>query len=103
MFPKPFLIGLSFIALAACGGEAYLDREVPNRIDAFNAKSPDREDRVVNVINATGGNIFGFLARGTGETNWGTDIFGLDWLQDGQSVEITVDNGSDICVYDFLV
>ena len=103
MSPKTLLAALTLTTLAACDGEAPLDREVPDRINAFDQRSADRQDRVITVVNATGGNIIGFFARPAGETSWGNDVFGLDWLQDAQSVEIRVDNGTGICAYDFLV
>ena len=76
---------------------------MPDRIAISQLRAADGINRVVDMENETGGNIIGVLVRPSGQRTWSPDIFRLDWLQDGDSVEINMDDGSGLCTYDFLV
>jgi hypothetical protein len=104
MFRPLVVLALSALTLSACGGgDASLDRDVPNNIAISQIKAPDGMNRVVRMENASGGNIIGVMVRPTGQVTWSPDIFRLDWLQDESHVNINMDDGSGLCTYDFLV
>lgn len=58
-------------------------------------------DRVVEVINATGLTMTEFYASVTSTNSWEEDILGDDVLEDGDSIDVDIDDGSGKCVYDF--
>ncbi len=58
-------------------------------------------DRTVEVVNKTGQTMVEFYASVTATNSWEEDILGDDTLDDGDSVDVDVDDGSGKCVYDF--
>lgn len=58
-------------------------------------------DRSVEVFNKTGQTMVEFYASITNADSWEEDILGDDTLDDGDSVDVNVDDGSGKCVYDF--
>ena len=58
-------------------------------------------DRVVEIINETGQTMTEFYASVTSTDSWEEDILGDDVLDDGESVDVNIDDGSGKCVYDF--
>lgn len=58
-------------------------------------------DRVVEIINETGQTMTQFYASVTSTNSWEEDILDEDVLEDGDSVDINIDDGSGKCVYDF--
>ncbi|MBX9757984.1 MAG: hypothetical protein K2Y29_04345 [Beijerinckiaceae bacterium] len=58
-------------------------------------------DRVVEIINETGQTMVEFYASIMSSNDWEEDILGDDTLEDGDSVDINVDDGSGKCSYDF--
>lgn len=58
-------------------------------------------DRTVEVFNKTGQTMIEFYASVTNADSWEEDILGDDTLDDGDSVDVNVDDGSGKCVYDF--
>lgn len=60
-------------------------------------------DRKVEIINKTGYAITEFYGSNNGTTDWEEDILGADVLQHNASVTIDFDDGTDHCIFDFLV
>lgn len=58
-------------------------------------------DRHVLIINNTGVPMTHFYASASEEDNWQEDILGRDILDDGEEVNVNVDDGSGECLYDF--
>lgn len=58
-------------------------------------------DRVVEVFNETGQTMTEFYASVTSTNSWEEDILGDETLEDGDSVDVNVDDGSGKCIYDF--
>lgn len=58
-------------------------------------------DRVVEIVNETGQTMTEFYASVTSTNSWEEDILGDDVLEDGDSVDVNIDDGSGKCVYDF--
>lgn len=58
-------------------------------------------DRVVEVTNKTGQTMVEFYASVTSTNSWEEDILDEDVLEDGDSVDVNVDDGSGKCIYDF--
>lgn len=58
-------------------------------------------NRVVEVINATGMTMVEFYASVTTTNSWEEDILGDDVLEDGESIDVNIDDGSGKCIYDF--
>ena len=54
------------------------------------------------LINGTSDVIMEFYAAPPSSRTWEEDILGLDVLAPGESVEITIDDSRDDCLYDFL-
>lgn len=58
-------------------------------------------DRVVEIVNKTGRTMIEFYASVTSTNSWEEDILGDDTLDDDDSVDINIDDGSGKCIYDF--
>ena len=58
-------------------------------------------DRTVTVTNDTSTPMIDFYASNSGSDDWEEDILGVDVLDVGQAVDITVDDGSGYCKFDF--
>ena len=58
-------------------------------------------DRHVDIINKTGLAITEFYASNTGTDDWEEDILGLDVLENGETVNVNIDDGTGKCRFDF--
>jgi hypothetical protein len=58
-------------------------------------------DYRVTIVNKTGMAMKHFYASVTSTNAWEEDILGKDVLEDGESVEVEIDDGSEKCHYDF--
>ncbi|MEF2552931.1 hypothetical protein VQ042_16440 [Aurantimonas sp. A2-1-M11] len=59
------------------------------------------QNRDVTVTNATSTAMIEFYASNTGTNDWEEDILGEDVLEIGESVLVTVDDGTGYCMFDF--
>ncbi|MEQ9520636.1 MAG: hypothetical protein RLN89_14495 [Parvibaculum sp.] len=62
---------------------------------------PDGLNRQVRIINETRVTMREFYASNVDAETWEEDILGADLLPPGESVMITIDDGSGYCLYDF--
>lgn len=67
----------------------------------FSASAALSADRSVEVVNKTGQTMTEFYASVTSTNSWEEDILEDDTLEDGDSVDVNVDDGSGKCIYDF--
>ncbi len=58
-------------------------------------------DRHVEIINKTGMNLKHFYASVMSADSWEEDILGQDILEDGETFDADIDDGSGKCKYDF--
>lgn len=58
-------------------------------------------DHRVEIVNKTGLAMKHFYASVTTTKSWEEDILGRDVLDDGESVEVDIDDGSGKCHFDF--
>ena len=58
-------------------------------------------DRRVDIINKTGLAMTEFYASNTGTNEWEEDILGLDVLENGETVNVNIDDGTGKCRFDF--
>lgn len=58
-------------------------------------------NRKVDVINKTGMTMTSFFASSTGTESWEEDMLDNDTLDDGETLEADIDDGTPACVYDF--
>lgn len=58
-------------------------------------------DRTVTVTNNSSTPMIEFYASNQGTSEWEEDILGVDILDVGQAVDVTVDDGSGYCKFDF--
>jgi hypothetical protein len=58
-------------------------------------------NRHVDIVNKTGKTLTHFYASGTGTSDWEDDILGRDTIDDGDTFDINIDDGSGACRYDF--
>ena len=58
-------------------------------------------DRRVDIVNNTGMTMTEFYASNSGTNDWEEDILGTDVLENGDSVEVNIDDGTNKCVFDF--
>ena len=56
-----------------------------------------------DLTNESGLVIDQFYASPPSDRNWGNDILGRDVLYDGETYNITIDDGESSCLYDFQV
>lgn len=64
-------------------------------------QSRDSYNREIRVHNQTGWTMTYFYAASSGTDGWGDDLLGSTTLSPGDSVVVTVDDGSGACRYDF--
>ncbi|MGU3540554.1 hypothetical protein [Methylobacterium sp. A54F] len=67
----------------------------------FSAEPALSANRHVDIVNETGMAIKHFYASTSGNNEWEEDILGRDVIQDGETFDIDIDDGSGKCVYDF--
>ncbi len=58
-------------------------------------------DRTVEIINETGQTMTEFYASVGSTNSWEEDILEDDTLEEGDSVDMNIDDGSGKCIYDF--
>lgn len=58
-------------------------------------------DRHVDIENQTGESLTHFYASVTSTDEWEEDILGADTIEDGETFNIDIDDGSGSCRYDF--
>lgn len=64
------------------------------------AASAQAEDLVFTLKNGTNSVLNNFYASPVGVDQWEDDIFGRQALGPGESMEITIRDGRDVCDYD---
>lgn len=65
------------------------------------AQTASAADRKVNIVNKTGETLTEFYASVQSTNDWEEDILGDDTVDDGDTFEANIDDGSGKCVYDF--
>ena len=58
-------------------------------------------DRRVDIVNKTGVAITEFYASNTGTNDWEEDILGQDVLENRETVNVNIDDGTGKCRFDF--
>ena len=58
------------------------------------------EDLVFSLKNGTNSVLTRFYTSPVGVNEWEDDVFGQDVLNPGESIEITIADGRDVCKYD---
>lgn len=58
------------------------------------------EDLTITLTNATSATMTEFYTSPTGEESWEEDVFGDGTLGPGESVQVTIADGRDVCDYD---
>lgn len=66
----------------------------------FVAGAAHAEDLVFTLKNGTNSVLNNFYASPVGVEQWEEDIFGRQALGPGESMEITISDGRDVCKYD---
>lgn len=66
------------------------------------APAPDAYNRDVTLINQAGEVIMYMYWSNTNDQNWGPDQLGSDVWPDGQSANVTIDDGTGACNFDFM-
>jgi hypothetical protein len=64
------------------------------------AGASQAEDLVFTLINKTSGTLERFYTSPVGVGEWEEDVFGKDTLGPGESMQITIGDGRDVCKYD---
>ena len=75
---------------------------VAGALVALSISSAAALDRRVQINNNTGYDIVQFYASNKGTNDWQEDILGRGILPAGESVIITIDDGSGYCNFEFL-
>ena len=65
------------------------------------AQAASAADRKVTIVNKTGETLTEFYASVQSTNDWEEDILGDDTVDDGDTFEANIDDGSGKCVYDF--
>ena len=101
--PRPFVpilaVGLALLALTPVQAAA---ETVRRRISTASVSPPmrlsqDSYNRDVRIHNQTGWSMTYLYASAGGD--WGEDLLGSGTLEPGQSVVVTIDDGSGACRY----
>ncbi|AXS42761.1 hypothetical protein D1F64_20445 [Breoghania sp. L-A4] len=58
------------------------------------------EDLVFTITNGTNSVLTEFYTSPKGTKDWEEDVFGNEVLEPGESIEITIADGREVCVYD---
>ncbi|MDP9591216.1 hypothetical protein GR158_00230 [Shinella sp. AETb1-6] len=64
------------------------------------AGAASAEDLVFNLKNGTNSVLTRFHTSPVGVDKWEEDVFGQDVLNPGETIEITIADGRDVCEYD---
>lgn len=70
-------------------------------LSAVMAKA-DTESVTFTLVNGTSSTMTHFYASPPSTSSWEEDILGVDVLNPGESVDITIDDGREDCTYDFM-
>lgn len=92
-------LGLALFGLAGTQAEAQstAKRQAPTPVRAVIRQSNDDYNRDVRIHNQTGWSMTYLYASSGGD--WGDDLLGSGTLSPGQSVVVTIDDGSGACRY----
>ncbi|MGX5722671.1 hypothetical protein [Shinella zoogloeoides] len=58
------------------------------------------EDLVFELRNGTNSTLTAFYTSPVGEDRWEEDVFGDQVLEPGETIEVTIADGRDVCEYD---
>jgi hypothetical protein len=58
-------------------------------------------NRKVDIVNKTGMSMTHFYASNSGTNSWEEDILGQNVLDNGETIEINIDDGTGACRFDF--
>ena len=58
-------------------------------------------DHHVTIVNKTGMALKHFYASVTSTDDWEEDVLGKEILEDGETFDVDIDDGSGKCMYDF--
>ncbi|MCJ8148818.1 hypothetical protein MNR02_07480 [Shinella sp. H4-D48] len=64
------------------------------------AGAASAEDLVFNLKNGTNSVLTRFYTSPVGVDKWEEDVFGQDVLNPGETIEITIADGREVCEYD---
>lgn len=102
---KATLAAIVLAGLVSLGGQSAADAAVKRVSRPLTPpaarQSQDSYNRDVRVHNQTGWTMTYFYAASSGGGDWGADLLGSDTLSSGESIVMTVDDGSGACRYDF--
>ena len=98
-FAPALILGLALLGLAGTQAEAQSasKRVAPVHASAPTRQSNDAYNRDVRIHNQTGWPMIYLYASAGGD--WGDDLLGSGVLAPGQSVVVTIDDGSGACRY----
>jgi opacity protein-like surface antigen len=68
---------------------------------ALSVATAQAADHRVDIINKTGQTLTHFYASTSDTDDWEEDILGRDTLDNGETVEVDIDDGTGKCVFDF--
>jgi hypothetical protein len=68
---------------------------------AASLSAAEAANRKVDIVNKTGMEMKHFYASNTGTSDWEEDILGRDVLDDGETFEADIDDGTGACRFDF--
>lgn len=94
-------LALGIAADAVAAAEPVSRMEAPAPARPVFQKSRDSYNREIRVHNQTGWTMTYFYTASSGTEGWGDDLLGSTTLSPGDSVVMTVDDGSGACRYDF--
>lgn len=60
-------------------------------------------DRIVIITNTTNQHVEELYGSNDGTTSWQEDLLGDYTLAPGESIEVDFDDGTNYCIFDFLV
>ncbi|WP_309627507.1 hypothetical protein [Brevundimonas sp.] len=99
LFAPALAVGLALFGLAGTQAEAQSasKRVAPAHVSAPSRQSNDAYNRDVRIHNQTGWPMTYLYASSGGD--WSDDLLGSGVLAPGQSVVVTIDDGSGACRY----
>ncbi|WP_458790267.1 hypothetical protein [Yoonia sp. MH D7] len=68
----------------------------------FTATAALAQNYEVTIVNQTGYTMVEFFGSNQNTSSWEEDILGEDVLEHSASVDVTFDDGTGNCIYDFL-
>jgi hypothetical protein len=67
----------------------------------FASVGAEAANRKVDIVNKTGMSMKHFYASNSGTNDWEEDILGRDVLDNGETFEADIDDGTGACKFDF--